>query len=242
MTSVQFTEKSRNTKTGPIAVSTTSSDTCPDACPLKAKGCYARHGNLGMMWERLSAAEPGTMYRSSDGRGTARALTWDMFCQYVAALDEGALWRHNQAGDLPGQGDTIDHDALSDLVIANHGRRGFTFTHKPLGVAHNAAVIEWANDNGFTINLSADNLDEADELVAADIAPVVVVLPESVQGNVEISTPNGHRVVVCPATYRDDVLCSTCQLCQRQRSTIVGFPAHGEARKSASRVANGGAA
>ena len=30
-----------------------------------------------------------------------------------------------------------------------------------------------------------------------------------------------------PATQRDDVSCATCQLCQRPRDTIVGFPAHG---------------
>jgi hypothetical protein len=34
-------------------------------------------------------------------------------------------------------------------------------------------------------------------------------------------------VVICPATQRDDVSCASCQLCQRQRTAIVGFPAHG---------------
>ena len=55
--------------------------------------------------------------------------------------------------------------------------------------------------------------------------PVVVVLPSNQTENTV--TPKGRKVVVCPATQRDNVSCATCQLCQRQRSTIVGFPAHG---------------
>ena len=46
----------------------------------------------------------------------------------------------------------------------------------------------------------------------------------------EQTTPDGRRVVVCPATYRDDVNCKSCGLCQKARDVIVGFPAHG-ARK-----------
>ena len=83
--------------------------------------------------------------------------------------------------------------------------------------------------SGFTVNLSANDLVDADELAATGAGPVVVVLPSSQTDNT--ATPAGRRVVVCPATQRDDVSCATCQLCARQRSTIVGFPAHGTRRR-----------
>lgn len=85
------------------------------------------------------------------------------------------LWRHNQAGDLPGENDTIDLVALAQLAEANVGKRGFTYTHKPM-TADNAAAVKQANARGFTINLSADNLSEADDLAEMQVGPVVVVL------------------------------------------------------------------
>ena len=128
-------------------------------------------------------------------------------------------------------------------MAANSGKRGFTYTHKPIAghgslSAANARAIKAANVSGFTINLSANTLKEADTLAATNIGPVVVVLPDSVQGNVKLATPAGRTVSVCPATYRDDVSCMSCGLCQRQnRKTIVGFPAHGASKRKASAVA-----
>lgn len=238
---VQFTLKSRNSKVGAMPVSTTARETCPDACPLKASGCYAESGPLGMLWSALSRAKPGKTFQRAGQ--TVQSLTWNQFTHAVAALPEGTLWRHNQAGDLPGQGDAIDVGALRALVDANSGRRGFTYTHKPLDGKHgaaNAAAIRHSNESGFTINLSADTLSEADTLSHSNIGPVVVVLPDTVQGNADIKTPQGRRVSVCPATYREDVSCASCQLCQRrERKCIVGFPAHGAARRKASAVAQG---
>src|SRR5215475_1057809 len=227
---VSFTLESRNSKVGKMPVSTTSRNTCPDACPLKASGCYAEGGPLGMIWRALSAVNPGEKFKLPRG-GFSQSLTWPQFCEMVAALPESTLWRHNQAGDLPGQGDSIDVEALSALVDANAGKRGFTYTHKPL-TATNAAAIKDANARGFTINLSADNLIEADQLADTGVGPVVVVLPDTIQGNVDVKTPAGRRVSICPATYLDDVSCATCQLCQRQnRKSIVGFPAHGASKR-----------
>lgn len=53
-----------------------------------------------------------------------------------------------------------------------------------------------------------------------------------------IATPKGRKVVVCPATHRDDVSCKTCGLCAvRDRKVIVGFPAHGVHKSRASAIA-----
>lgn len=234
---VQFTPKSTNRKVGAMPVSTTSDNTCPPSCPLLKGGCYAKGGPLGIMWRALSSAVPGEKYALP--RGTGQSLDWSGFTSAVAALPADTLWRHNQAGDLPGEGNEIDAQALAALANANRGRRGFTYTHKPLSEA-NATAINSANEQGFTVNLSADNLAEADTLADSGVGPVVVVLPDSVQGNrKDIATPKGRRVAVCPATYREDVSCASCQLCQRQdRKVIVGFPAHGASKRKASLVAS----
>jgi hypothetical protein len=136
---------------------------------------------------------------------------------------------------LPGQGDDLDIMALSQLIQANRGKRGFAYTHKPLNNGHERDMIAIANRNGFTINLSANNLSHADDLADLEIAPVVCVLPADATENT--TTPQGRKVVVCPATQRDDVSCATCGLCARLRDAIVGFPAHGNGKKKADAIA-----
>jgi hypothetical protein len=224
---INLTLRSRNAKTGPIPVSTTSNETCPAACPFIGHGCYAAGGPLGILWKKVSS-------------GTYRfALTWKGFLDEVRSLPPGALWRHNQAGDLPGAGDTLDTKALSALVRASAHAKGFTYTHKPLARALERAAIAAANCDGFTVNLSGNNPSHADTLADLAVGPVVTVLPDSIRGNVKLHTPAGRRIVVCPATYRDDVTCASCRLCAvATRKVVVGFPAHGASHRRASLIAN----
>jgi len=205
---VHLSLKSANAKTGPIPVSTTERASCPTDCAMRGE-CYAASGPLALHWSAVSNGQRGT--------------DWPEFVQAIAALPAGQLWRHNQAGDLPGDGATVDPVRLGQLVAANIGRRGFTYSHYRDGAS--LSWIQTANEWGFTVNLSANDLTDADRLADTGAGPVVVVLPSTQTSN--CTTPAGRRVVVCPATQRDDVSCATCQLCQRQRSTIVGFPAHG---------------
>lgn len=212
-----LTRISANAKTGPIPVSTSSADTCPPSCPFRAAGCYAKSGPLALHWSKIT----------SGGRG----LNWESFCDEISRLPRGQLWRHNQAGDLPGEGEYIDASALGQLTRANHNRKGWTYTHK-YGTESNREAIRSANAKGFTVNLSANSLAHADELAAHDCGPVCVVLPSNQTQNT--MTPGGRKVVICPATQRQDVTCATCGLCQKQRGAIVGFPAHGTAHKKVS--------
>lgn len=224
---VHLTLKSRNAKTGPIPVSTTTAATCPTACPFNhgnSGGCYAASGPLALHWRKVTDGAAGTSF--------------ERFLDAVRALPAGQLWRHNQAGDLMGTGDAIDVAALDQLTAANAGKRGFTYTHKPAASAPERAAIKRANDAGFTVNLSANDMAHADRLAALGIAPVVVVMPRDATENA--TTPDGRLVVVCPATQRDDVSCASCKLCARaDRKVIVGFPAHGALAKRADAVARG---
>lgn len=218
---------SGNRKTGPMPVSTSNSSTCPDACPIKLKGCYAKYGPTGMAW------------RNVDNGKAKDAVEWEQFTRQVKALAKGALWRHNQAGDLNGDMVTIDKDKLVQLVQANKGKRGFTYTHyDTIGNGLNRAQVKFANANGFTINLSGNDVNHADKLKALGIAPVVVLMPRDAE-KVTI-TPAGNKVVICPAENSDKVNCMTCGLCQvADRNCIIGFRAHGTAAKTVELIAKG---
>lgn len=206
-----LTLKSSNAKTGPIPVSTAPRKNCSLSCPLYDGSCYALSGPLALHWRAVS-----------EGR---RGVPFAEHCEQVRALPDLQLWRAHQAGDLPGDGVEIDREDLEDLTDANRGRRGFTYTAYPM-TAGNLEAVKAANDAGFTINLSAYSLEDADRKLELNIAPVTVVLAHDAPR--ASLTPAGNKVAVCPATYREDVTCATCQLCQRQdRGVIVGFPAHG---------------
>jgi subtilisin family serine protease len=206
-----LTMKSENGKTGAMPVSTSGAQTCPVSCPLASRGCYAKHGPMRLHWNHVTA-------------GT-RGETWSDFLATIAALPAGTLWRHNQAGDLPGRGDTLDIPALAALAAANSGKHGFTYTHKPLRSRAEKTAVKKAVAQGFAINLSADNLAEADALAALGIAPVVVTVPTF--ADMPKATPDGRPLVPCPQ-QTSAVPCAQCMLCAKPwRKTIVAFAAHG---------------
>ena len=215
-----FVMVSKNEKTGPMPVTMTSKDSCPDACPLKANGCYASAGRLNIHWSKMNRI----------------GLGFDALLASIKSIPEGRVWRHNQAGDLPGSNDKIDAKSLRAITAANKGRKGFTYSHYDPTIKGNGKAIASANENGFTVNLSADNLKEADDLADLNIGPVVTILPSGHKWNT--TTPSGRKVVVCP-NYTRGTQCIDCKLCQRaDRSVSVGFPAHGISFKKVNAVIN----
>lgn len=220
---VKWNPLSHNRKTGPMPVSMTSPRTCPPGCPWRRGGCYGEQYFAGVHWRRLD-----------EGRG----ISWSDFCARVRDLPAGQPWRHNEAGDLPGDGDEVDAELLLELAAASRHTRGFTYTHKPvLGDGEVARdnrrklreAMVWAV-GGLVINLSADGLLHADQLCDLQLGPVVVVLPGGSPR--EGRTLAGRRVVTCPALHDEGSCCLNCMLCARAgRDVLVGFPAHGFLRK-----------
>lgn len=226
MQDVMFTPVSGNAKTGPIPVSGSNGSTCPNACPFKKQGCYAKYGPISWHWRKLNGGKVG--------------ISWRDFLNAIQRLHRGTLWRHNQFGDLAGAGNRIDAKALAELTAANRNKRGFTYTHKPVvsgaDAANNRAAIQAANAGGFVVNLSGNSPEHADKLKALGIAPVVCVVPDGA-GNTSF-TPAGNKIVVCPAQSRENVTCATCRLCANQkRSVIVGFRPHGMGAKHVRHIA-----
>lgn len=206
-----------NRKVGPIPVTRSPQVNCPDSCSFKGNGCYAENAPLVWAWEK-------------------DAMSWEKMLWNVKRLGVGQLWRHNEAGDLPGVApEYLDPDKMDQLVFANKGKRGFTYTHYDPARGHNRELIRTANQSGFTINVSADNLTQADVYRHLDL-PTVVVLPRNAP-NVSY-TPAGNKVVACPAEKSERVTCARCALCQKaDRNYIIGFRAHGPRKKTVERIA-----
>lgn len=200
--------KSANRKTGPIPVTYGERKSCPPSCPHYEDDCYGEDFHTRMAWDKVPTH--------------GKPLTG--LVNFIQAMDEGTLWRDKVVGDLPGEGERVDPVALGEVVKANIGRRGFTYTHKK-----SPQAIKWirhANDWGYTINLSADDAGEADKLADLGAGPVVCVVPMDTPP--KTTTPAGRNIVVCPAQLKEGVTCFTCELCQRRdRTVIVGFRAHG---------------
>ena len=188
------------------------------------EACYAKSGPLAMHWRKVSDGTRGT--------------DWNEFTKTIKRLPRGQVWRHNQAGDLPGKSSTINARELRELVKANKGKNGFTYTHKPL-TAKNTALIKESNAGGFTVNASCDNVKQLDKVMSKGL-PVVVVAPSDAPR--KLRTAGGNVSVGCPAAYREDVSCSNCghgdPLCARaNRPYAIHFPAHGVSVKKANEVA-----
>lgn len=225
-TRAHLTLASRNVKTGPMPVSTSDRSSCWSGCAFFNNGCYAESGHVRMFWNKVTSGAAGAY--------------WSEVMAQIKKLPKGTLWRHNQAGDLPGLDATIDAIAMRELIAANKGKRGFTFTHKPVAdhaaARANRALIKESNDNGFTVNLSGNNLEHADSLADMGIGPVVTVLPADQL--TPTRTPGGRVVAICPAVLSDSITCQSCGLCAlRDRKAIIGFPAHGTSKAKASAVA-----
>ncbi|NIU02159.1 MAG: hypothetical protein GWN01_15015 [Nitrosopumilaceae archaeon] len=214
-----------NSKTS-CPTTTSAKETCPDTCPLKEKGCYAKYSFLGSYWKKLSNGE---VKNSLDFQGLLKS---------IKKLPSGSIWRHNQAGDLCHNNGIIDRVKLDKLVKANKGKQGFTYTHHELS-PENALTIDLANDQGFTINASTNNLQEADKVYNTyDSIPVVTLLPINAP---KVSyTPKGNKVVKCPSDSKKGITCNTCKLCAiHDRDYIIGFEVHGSAKKSLDIIAKG---
>lgn len=207
-----------NRKTGVMPMTRSPQKNCPDTCNLKGNGCYAETGMIAMHWKK----------------DLIKGISFLELINSIKKLPKNILWRHNEAGDLSQKNGKIDFDDLVKLVEANKNKRGFTYTHhNPID---NADYIRYANDNGFVVNLSSDNASMADTYKNLNIGPVVTILPLDAP-NVSF-TPQGNKIVACPAEKSEKVKCANCALCALpKRDYIIGFRAHGVRKKTVNKIA-----
>jgi hypothetical protein len=219
---IHWTEASKNGKTGSMLVSTTGKQSCAISCPM-AEACYAKQGPLNLHWDKVTTGE--------------RDKTWPAFLRRIATLPDGAIWRHNQAGDLPHSFGEIVRSLTIALARANRGKRGFTYTHHPLHgdsttAIHNRVTVKRAQRLGFTINASCESEAQADSAIQAGILATMEV--PSTESRLGWRTAGGNVVRRCPAQLlpKGAVTCDRCQLCQdRPAHHIIAFSPDGKTAK-----------
>lgn len=219
---VALTMVSSNVKTGPIPTTTSDRATCPTTCPFYDKGCYAKSGPQAIHWRKVSNAE--------------RGFVWDEFVNQIRKIAKNQIWRHNVSGDLQHNDGNIDYKKLRQLIMANKGRRGFTYTHHKLN-EHNIVSLQNANMMGFTINASCESIEEADRVMTEHEIPAVAVV-NSEKTDRFYTTSSGRKVVTCPAAlFPGKVTCATCGLCQKaDRDFVIAFPSHGNAKRTVNEI------
>lgn len=210
---------STNSKTGPIPVSTSSATTCPASCPFnQGGGCYAANYPMRHHWDAVTRGDRGEPLQR--------------FLANIAALPIGQLWRHNQAGDLPHTAGKISRRFMRAIIAANSGRKGYTYTHHSLSIGENLQLLQQANRQGFTVNVSTESETAADSAIASGL-PAVLTVPSD-ETRTTWQTAAGNRVLVCPAQRSDTKTCADCQLChKRGRRVVIAFLAHGTAKRRA---------
>ncbi len=217
MTKILALAHSKNSKTGDIAQTYSTPDTCPERCPFKCNGCYGLGYFTRRQWKR---AETEGMYPH-------QLRQW-----VLENVPEGALIRHNITGDIAIQGTSeISPLLLGRLLEAFKGRRAWSYTHCEI-TEENAEFLRVAQDEGFVISFSCETLEEVDRAIDLGCKAVLTVpkFPEGV-----LYTPKGRRVVPCPAQVKQGVTCKSCNgLCgSPNRETVVMFEAHGQGKEKA---------
>lgn len=201
---VHFVAKTNNAKTGKVAATYITGDTCPDRCPFLGM-CYANQGTMGNSPFRIADKHGSEdLTRTADG---------------IRALPEGALVRHAVSGEptpeyvqVMGQAHEDRPDTLGWTYL--HSWPDRTPAEFPTNLVPNASCetkeeIEKAIGNGWDTVLVATGED--DDLIG--------------------SVVSGKRVIVCPNQTRG-VTCAECKLCmKRDRAVTIAFLPHGASRK-----------
>lgn len=212
-----LTKKSSNAKTGPIAVSTTSRDSCSPSCPLFDNGCYAETGPLNLHWRKVS--------------DRSRGFGIEDFVNAIKTLPEGSCFRHNQSGDLPHNNGLINAHALELIADACAERKltAWTYTHHSVENMNNTVMIKRSNNVGLTVNVSAHSQQHAVDVYRRGM-PAVCIVPKDTQVNSWCN--DGVKFVVCPAQTKANLTCAECKLCANaDRTCVVAFKAHGTQAK-----------
>lgn len=208
---------SSNKKTGPIAVTTTSKNSCSVNCGMR-KVCYAASGPLALHWNAVSNG--------------SRSSEWRKHLSDLASLPYGSPLRLNQAGDLVASASgRLSRAFLNGLLAVVKARRlqAWSYTHHDHTLGDNGQLLRRANREGLRINVSTETEESADRAIASGLPAVLAVSSEETR--TVWRTPARNLVKVCPAQLRDTD-CNRCMLCHKRGSkVIIAFLAHGS-RKS----------
>jgi len=216
MLEIFWSSRSRNSKTGDVPTAWIGSSfgaakkSC-SGCSLLEKGCYAYGGSplLG----HLSVTR--TQMQKPDNYKLEYALNH--------RNKKARMVRVTALGDIGRSG-----RAVADAVVAEIKASGLAL----VGYTHHwrepAVIAAWHG----RLMASCDDMEAADQAVSNGWRACVTV-PSN---HPRISeTPEGRKVVVCPAQVKEDhsITCNTCRLCDGSKAgPIISFRAHGRSHKA----------
>ena len=211
---------STNRKTAGCATIKSSSKTCPP-CPWKKKGCLGDNFPMKFWW---------------DTRCTLSVKEALIAVRRIKRTTITRLW---EVGDFPGSKGIIDEDIAMKFAHVLQNKVSFGYTHYSPFKGDNQRILEKFNES-CTMNLSANNIAQADKFLAKTSLPVVLTCHEDTPN--KFLTPKGNLGIVCPheqftsSGKRKVEGCEPCgggyPLCARaDRGYIIVFRAHGGQKK-----------
>lgn len=232
MFNYSFTAVSQNSKTGGIAVTSTSSASCPTACPfIKTKivdavkvtlnGCYADYSYTGIAWRKLDI----------------KGLDYKALLSNIRHMDKFAKLRINVFGDLPHKDETILVDLFNQLVdvIVKRQLNTILYSHHDLSIESNLIAFQSAFKKGLHVNASCESVEQAKTALDNGINAVLVMPLNSPK----VQKIDDVKVVQCPNEYNKKIQCINCMLCAKDRTqnrVIIGFTAHGTGKTKVSKT------
>jgi hypothetical protein len=227
-----FVAVSANSKTGGIAVTSTSSDSCPTACPFiktvivdavkkQLNGCYADYSYTGIQWRKLDVI----------------GLDYAQLLSNIRHMDKFAKLRLNVMGDLPHKEQTILVDLFNQLVdiIVKRQLKTILYTHHDLSIESNLIALQSAFKQGLHVNASCESIEQAKTALDNGINAVLVMPLNSPK----VQKIDDVKVVQCPNEYNEKIQCINCMLCAKDRTqnrVIIGFTAHGTGKTKVSKA------
>lgn len=213
---ILWVARSRNSKTGDVPTawvgfSTGEAKKSCIGCGLLGNGCYAYGGSPILGHQSLTKAS-----MSQPGRYTLTAAL-------KARSRKARMVRVTALGDVGRIGREAADAIVAEIKESGLALVGYTHHWKEVAVA-----VAWHG----RLMASADNLKEADQAAAAGWRVSVTVPSDHPRVSL---TPEGRKVVVCPAQVKEDhsVQCNNCKLCDgSKRGPIIGFRAHGRKVKA----------
>lgn len=215
----QLRAGTQNRKLGPGAyVVSLSSDTCPNDCPLKDGGCYAKQGRLRIHWDRLDRGE------SSEGHGRWKGRGFESLCATLRKhVPQGALLRIGDVGD-PSHHGRVSIQLVRTLgFLRRRGVRSIVYTH--VHPEENARAISVASDVGVALNFSHHGPLGTRAMLEGQ--RVTTVAPDYWDDHPSSSVD----MLRCPAETRESVTCQSCGLCAQTRGYAIAFTSHGSQKR-----------
>jgi len=204
--------ESHNEKTGTMPAVYGEVDSCPPTCGL-FKECYGKQGRAALHW---ATPEKKNVH---DFEGL---LHW------ITNLPRG-MWRFGVVGDFPGDGVTLNRDAITKMARANERRQVLAYSHYPI-TPENLDTLNAAKAAGMPINASCDSVQDIKTAIAARVPVVTYTAADDTRKS---WVDDGIKYVTCPyQTLPSTPKCKDCKLCSKgDRDYVIVFRAHATKKK-----------